>query len=522
MIPVALRNLCKIVFTIFLAFFLVKIAAYHYALISYPYPNEYREGVLMTTTDALLRGINPFALENQPAYTNDYGIGLPVVTLPFAKIFGPTLLVHRLVSGFFILASCGILFAVMRAMAIPFLLSAFAVIFFYGCQLYPGTTTACANAAPLGLTLFLLAVFIPWKYRYSYGSLLISILLTIAAYYTKAYYLLGAPIVGSYLFFFVSKKKGLAFTAGFFLLFTLSIVLMLHFFPYYFVNCFFIHDNIRCVSWEHAFKEFQDLTRLHHWILVLLAGVAGGSAVKAVVQKFPLIRICRDALGKIRLNAFDKPLWDIPMPIALYSGLFCFLVFVLFLSKHEAASLWYFFHLVTPFLVIGIAWLAAQFHFWPFVLAPLLILSLMTLTRGNTTERFRNIGDWKTAMQLITTHHDILNTPVIAPFLVEQNKPIYDNGISEYFKTGAFRYNKLTRKFFKSSPEVLVRHMAFIKEIGTKIERQGFDLAMLRLGDAPLTPNNLQEHYTMVGILDLPAPHAGGAKVTVWVPKRRN
>ena len=117
--------------------------------------------------------------------------------------------------------------------------------------------------------------------------------------------------------------------------------------------------------------------------------------------------------------------------------------------------------------------------------------------------------------------NDILNSPIIVPFLVEQKKPVYDNGISEYFKTGAFRYNKLTRQFFKSSPEVLARHLAFIKEIGTKIENREFDLVMLRMGDAPLTPGNLQEFYKMVGVLDLPGSHAGGGgRITVWLPKK--
>ena len=478
----------------------------------------------MTTTDALLRGMNPYALATQPAYTNDYGIGLAAATLPFAKIFGPTLLVHRLVSAFFIFACCGILFAVMRAMAIPFLLNAFAIIFFYGCQLYPGTTTACANAAPLGLTLFLLAIFIPWKWRYSYGSLLVCILLTIAGYYTKAYYLLAAPIMGSYLFFFISKKKGLAFTAAFALLFTISILIMVHFFPYYFINCFIIHDNIRCVSWEHAFNEFALLNQLHHWILILLGGIAGISLVKFFWKEAQIPTICKQALGKFCLNAFDTPLWEIPFPVALYTGIFCFTVFALFLSKHEAASLWYFFHLVTPFLVIGIAWTAAQYSFWPFIFTPFLIFNLFALTTDNTIEKFnKNNADWKVATELIRTHHDILNSPLIVPFLIDQKKPIYDNGISEYFKTGAFRYNKLTRQFFKSSPEVLARHLAFIKEIGTKIEHQGFDLVMLRLGDAPLTPGNLQEFYKMIGVLELPAPHAGGiVKITVWLPKKTN
>ena len=65
-------------------------------------------------------------------------------------------------------------------------------------------TEGSSGQCELAAQRLLLAIFIPWKWRYSYTSLLCSILFTIAGYYTKAYYLLAAPIMGSYLFFFIS------------------------------------------------------------------------------------------------------------------------------------------------------------------------------------------------------------------------------------------------------------------------------------------------------------------------------
>ena len=477
----------------------------------------------MTTTYALLKGINPYALSSQPAYTNDYGIGFSAATLPFANIFGPTLFIHRMVSAFFILTCCAILFAVMRAMAIPFFLSTFAVIFFYGCQLYPGTTTACANPAPLGTMLFLLAIFFPWKQGYSYGGLLGSALLVIAAYYTKPYFLLAAPIMGSYLFFFISKKKGLAFAAAFFALFTISIFIMIHFFPCYFIDCFIILDNIRCLSWEHAFQEFSQLILLHSWLLILLEAMAVISLARYLLKKSTISMDYKKALKKFNLTAFDEPLWDIPFPIALYSGIFCFIVYALLLSRHEAASLWYFFHLVSPFLVIGISWAVAQFNFWPFLFTPFLIFNLFVLTKGNTIEKFdRNNTDWKAALELIRNHHNILAPPLICPLLVEANEPFYDNGITEYFLYGSYCDNNLTKKFFKSFPEIIKRDVAFNRKILAMVKNQEFDLIFLQYGYAPLMPDQIPEYYRPVGPLNLPGPQAGGSLVSVWVPRNTN
>src|SRR4051812_8085724 len=86
-----------VIFAVALMYFAVRIVSYHCHLVNFPYPNTYREGALMTTTEALVRGKNPYALALQPQYTNVYGIVYPLFVWPWAKLFGISMVVHRIV-----------------------------------------------------------------------------------------------------------------------------------------------------------------------------------------------------------------------------------------------------------------------------------------------------------------------------------------------------------------------------------------------------------------------------------------
>ena len=58
---------------------------------------------MMTSTDALVKGLNPYDMSLQPQLMNQYGIIYPLLVWPWAKIFGTTMLIHRMVTAFFIL-----------------------------------------------------------------------------------------------------------------------------------------------------------------------------------------------------------------------------------------------------------------------------------------------------------------------------------------------------------------------------------------------------------------------------------
>ncbi len=83
-----------------------QLVLYHYRLVTYPYSLELRESSVLFTTDLLLKNINPYNLEQMPLAINVYGIVYHLLVYPFAKIWGPTFVVHRTIAGIAIILSC--------------------------------------------------------------------------------------------------------------------------------------------------------------------------------------------------------------------------------------------------------------------------------------------------------------------------------------------------------------------------------------------------------------------------------
>src|SRR5690349_14179278 len=189
--------------------------------ISIPYQIEFREGAAQVMTEFLLHRSNPFRLENQPLAMNNYGLGYNLVVVPFAALFGNTLTVHRWVSFVFIILSALAGFFVVHKIRgeLP---SAFACAAFILIGL---TARGGIGAFPsaMGTFLFMAAVLLPFLRAFDSLSLIVSILVSIAAFYSKAYFVLGFGVVASYLFLFLSRKKGLLYGVLFLTVFAISL-----------------------------------------------------------------------------------------------------------------------------------------------------------------------------------------------------------------------------------------------------------------------------------------------------------
>ncbi|MEI6437680.1 MAG: hypothetical protein WCO69_02890 [Candidatus Omnitrophota bacterium] len=502
-----LQGLCGFALIVIAA----QLLAYHYGFIVYPFPNEYREGAMLTTTAGLVRGVNPFDLQNQPQYMNDYGIFYSLVTYPFAKVFGVTMLVHRSVTAFFIFACGGVMLWVMRRLKAAWLPTAAAVVIFYGCCLFRATTTPMANPSSLGVFLFLSALLVPWSRGFSYRTLLLSAALGILGYYTKPYFLLSVPMLAAYLFVFVSKRKAAAYLLAFAGMAYGSILFVHHQWNCYFANCFFLHTNPGWMSWGQSVRQFKEYVSINNMVLLTSFVALGYQAFRSREASWKAIRGC----------CFLKGPWS--MSFILYCTLCCLVVLVFWLGKHEEAYLWYYFHLLSPFLLICMAVTLSRQWSWAVFLAPLLVWNCWTVSRNPLAVKLdRNDPDWSHAAQLIASHKDILNTPLIAPLLVERGLPVYDNGLSEYFKKGAYRDSDLIRHFSKGDPRIIMRHYAFLNEVKEKIKARAFDLVMIVYDYAPLVPGELTGFYHPVGQIMLPVPALGTSwRVIVWVPNDR-
>jgi hypothetical protein len=187
----------------------LSLLTYHLKLIFNPFQNEYREGAAIFPTYLLLKGSNPYELENQPQAANMYGILYHLVVYPFALIFGSNLIIHRVVTAFFIWGACYLFYYATRHIKISLSLGLCATLILYR-YLIEGTNPL-ARPDGLGTFLFLGSIVIPWRYKYSLGSLIISITLGVLAFLTKPYFVLSLPLLMTYLFLFRSKTEGLKY-----------------------------------------------------------------------------------------------------------------------------------------------------------------------------------------------------------------------------------------------------------------------------------------------------------------------
>ena len=202
----------------------------YFALVTIYFPHQifWNEGTAQVQTWFFLRGENPFILENQPFGMNNYGLGYSLAVLPFAALFGNTLLVHRSVTFvFIILSALAGFFTVYRLGKNKLLGLACAAFIMIGLITGQGIS---AFPSATGTFLFLMAILVPFARDFDAKSLFVSILASFTAFYTKPYFVLSFGIVASYLFIFVSKKKGLFYG----LFFTLVLMTLLLIFKYIF------------------------------------------------------------------------------------------------------------------------------------------------------------------------------------------------------------------------------------------------------------------------------------------------
>ncbi len=520
-LPATFSKVLRGIFAAFLIYFAIRLLIYHYEVVSFPYSNTLREGALVATTSLLAHGINPYSMEVQPQYTNIYGIVYPAIVWPFASLWGQTLPVHRAVTGLFIFACCFVMFGVLAQKKVPFLVNASVVLMLYASLLYPGTSTPCVDPAATALLFMLLTIFIPYFLRYSYQSLVLSALFGILAFYTKLYLVLGLPIMASYLFLFVSKKKGLLYAGGAFLLFALSAVVMNAIFPCYFNNCFFVHSNYAAewATMERLESQLKSYSLLHMGSIILVIGslIYGLRSLIKSGQGQSLKRDVLDFPKRMQWFSFEEPLVKASFPVDIYAGICALMVLLLCLGKHGGATLWYFFQLLSPFLLMAVAQVASSISLWPIVAMPLLVFNLYSLTAQH--QFHKDMEGWSHVRPLINSTNRVLCSPLIAPLLIEQNREIFDDGQTEYFLYGAFRRG-IWKNFLKEDPRVYMAMTIYLSKLEQMIQHKEFGLLVIS-GCPPSVQDNIKKFYKRVGEFLVYVPQDGRPyALSIWVPAK--
>jgi hypothetical protein len=490
----------QIAFALGLCLFALRILSYHLGLVTYPFPSSFREGAMMTTTDALVRGMNPYDMSLQPQFMNPYGIIYPLLIWPWAKIFGTTMFIHRIATAVSIMAICTLVFFILKRMSVPILLNIWAIVMLYASLIFPGTSTPTIDPGATATFFMLLTVFIPWFCEYSTGSLTASLLLGLLSFYTKPYAVIGTIVMASYLFLFVSKKKGLCYGGAWLLLLTASVLLVNRLLPAYFDNCFFASFNMahEWSSMERLIMQTHWYGSLYMWTLILM-GIFAALSLRG-----------SEATEAISFKTVSLP---------LYAGAWSAFVLYISLGRHTGATLWYFFQLLSPYLLITAAWLFNRYAFWPLAI-PFLLLNLFTLTADEDYQLFnKNTSSWTDVNVLLDHYQHVLGAPAIVPLLVQQNREVFDNGQSEYFLPGGRRMG-WTSRFLQDDQRVFLQEILFFNKIKSRVENKEFDLILLQPNLLPLgIGDDIRKYYKFEGqVVVYPPQDRKPYGITVWRP----
>ena len=453
------------------------------------YPQEYREEGAVLTTGLLLKSQNPYALDLMPVHVNVYGYIYNLVTLPFAKIFTNSIILHRIISFTFMIFATLIIYLellhlkVSRPLALIAGFFLFIQMFIYGVELL-------ARSDSLGLSLFLLSVIIPFRYSFNRKGLMISFIFSLLGFFTKTYFMAGILFIATYIFIFQSKIKGIIYIVLSMLLIVTVVLIFNHFFPTYIFNTIFIHyAEAPPYDYNHLFNQIKTFLTWNFAPLFILI-------------------IITSKLSNVKLQIHYY--WICFMEAAL-------LIFFS-LGLHRGAYMTYFTQILTPFLLLisfsSLSRISGK------ILYPVLILILFNLSFWlYHSYQLPDLSGYKTAWleweKLFIPVQNVYNEGPLSLILDRQGKVFFNNGQTEYFRSGL----KINRRF-----PILVgaegRLKGFQEQINQSIALKKFD--MIVIPEYPyyfFDPVLLASNYNFVQFKEVPM-YKAPTKMQIYYPKK--
>jgi hypothetical protein len=423
----------KITRSFFFAGILVLIAWFVYFsffTINIPYQIAYREGAAQVMTQILLKGGNPFSLEYQPLGMNNYGVGYNLIALPLAKLFGNTLMVHRGISLFFLLAS---LFLVARTVFVlkkDTLISILCGIFIVVALAGRGGLGAFPSA--MGAFLFLSVILIPFIYSFRYPSLLASALLSVMAYYTKPYFVICFLVVAVYTIVFISKTKGIIYSLFFLSAFGLLFLGVRYSFELYFIDTFIGNLSNANRSLSHLRDQLLEIFAEFFPSIIL-----GVSLLFLQGSKFSLKKLLRTNF-RSRLNFvhLHVPLLNSPINYFAFTFIFCFSSFILVLGLHTGNYMTYAYQIVLPPFILWLFQKLNSISKFSIISLCLLFSNVLILDNILLNPSFLRQKDsvaWSNLYNYIKDSRQVVNCPAVVSALIDIGILPIDSGQTEYY-----------------------------------------------------------------------------------------
>ncbi len=486
--------------------------------ITRPYPIEYRENMVVLTTALMQDGLNPYALEQQPAFINLYGIGYHWIAGPLSHLFGAGFLFHRVLSCLFLLASCAVLVFGMRHEGTSWPWSLAAGLILFG-ECGQGLSIA-ARPDSLGLLLLLLSLYLPLRFSRSATSLFGSGACSIFAFFVKPYFIFGLPLVALHLILTGDRKKAFAFILITILIFSFLIMGMHAAYPAYFTNTFFVHINLSNWSFGHLKVYLRSYTYLHMGFLMLVAAPALTWGIRKLQPKadssgsHPAPGQSEALESKVQPSpdtqeSVTGEKGDLPLLALICGGI----AIVARLGWHSLNGILYYHQLITPFLLwVAFRWADRRYKSSP---AALLAVGLSMGLLLNNLPAFSpdSTQAWLKLEKKLDAYEHVYHCPLLAHWAYKREGAqgrIYNVGHTEYYSYG-YKHN-----FLAVASELKTRGDSFIKNIQSGTRHGAFDALVLTKGFHSFVPyEELPRHYQKSEEVLLPMPF-GHWRVEVW------
>ncbi|MFT5170105.1 MAG: hypothetical protein ACI8Q2_000723, partial [Candidatus Omnitrophota bacterium] len=376
------------------------------------------------------------------------------------------------------------------------------------------TSTATAGPHSMGEFLFLLSIFIPIWYKFSYRSLSCALIVSLLAFYTKAYFVIGFPLLAIYLFLFRSKLKGVIAGTSFLIILILSSWIVFNIYDCYFTNAFFTHMNIAQNSDEHAPNQFKAYIPITKELLIILFSVLLINLKllsKTIKKNKPNL-----SFSFLKMNT---PLINLPVDFISFMLISTTLLVYFKLGRASGSWLAYLFQLISPFIILTIIKLIEKTPKTYYIWIGLILWHITFLSTTRFPDLNNSISNWDKIEKRIEPFNDVFNTPAVVSILLDQNKEFYDNGFTEFSRNGIVR-KSIFRGKLHNDMDVLYENIKFDKQLSDKFKEKKFDLLVITENWAPLVPANITKYYKYIDSIQAPMPHSNQTwKVTFWLPK---
>lgn len=515
-------------YTLCVAVFLALTAYHSVQLILYPLPLSYIEPSILTVTDYIASGHNPYSLEAQPARTSVYPVLYNIIAAPLTDIFGNTLPMHRALSALCLLLCCLLFYRVTyQACRSHADTLATTTLLYCGFMVY---STPVASPNGIGLLLFFTALYVPAIDNYSTRSLIVSVVAGVLAFHAKQYFVAALGFMALYIFLADSKSRGVYFGMAALLTFLTSLALILPGSPYYLDALVFAVSNASDLAASNAYmweqcKEYS-----------IIAGPV--IAVTALGLALAAGRNTPDShLSLLNIKNWRAPLFprgaSLPWVLLACSSL----IFIVSIGRNPGNHLTYLFQIVSPFLLTLAAVSIARGRRIRWAMRAIILLAFYThynlLSHDFSVEDEEN---WATLESIVATGDSIYATSIVLEQILQQGGEVYNNGHTPYFQVAKNKPALLVRRDYEKTTDALWQ--AWTTDIHDRLANQHFDLVVIdpwtpvpdlitadgtRITGAAALKSSYRKRMTLSISL---ANRPGGGKyaVSIWEPrpKRRH